>query len=180
METVKLSRAERLDKIFGTSVFAVLLAIFCNVLWGSAFPFIKLGYRLFAIDSSSTASIFCFAGVRFMLGSFLVLLGIGPDDTEEIVEKMADKMMRLRIFSDENDKINRSLSDVDGELLLVSQFTLYAAPPAQAEALYEYCKAYCHRTIPVVESGIFGADMQVELLNDGPFTVVLDSDEIVK
>ena len=81
---------------------------------------------------------------------FLVLLGIGPDDTEEIVEKMADKMMRLRIFSDENDKINRSLSDVDGELLLVSQFTLYAdcrkgnrpsfvhaAPPAQAEALYE-------------------------------------------
>lgn len=124
---------------------------------------------------------------------FLVLLGIGPDDTEEIVEKMADKMMRLRIFSDENDKINRSLSDVDGELLLVSQFTLYAdcrkgnrpsfvhaALPAQAEALYEYCKAYCHRTIPVVESGIFGADMQVELLNDGPFTVVLDSDEIVK
>ena len=75
METVKLSRAERLDKIFGTPVFAVLLAIFCNVLWGSAFPFIKLGYRLFAIDSSSTASIFCFAGVRFMLGSFLVLLG---------------------------------------------------------------------------------------------------------
>lgn len=82
---------------------------------------------------------------------FLVLLGIGPDDTEEIVEKMADKMMRLRIFSDENDKINRSLSDVDGELLLVSQFTLYAdcrkgnrpsfvhaAPPAQAEALYSY------------------------------------------
>lgn len=124
---------------------------------------------------------------------FLVLLGIGPDDTEEIVEKMADKMMRLRIFSDENDKINRSLSDVDGELLLVSQFTLYAdcrkgnrpsfvhaAPSAQAEALYEYCKAYCRRTIPVVESGIFGADMQVELLNDGPFTVVLDSDEIVK
>ena len=74
-ENKTLSRAERLDKIFGTPVFAVLLAIFCNVLWGSAFPFIKLGYRLFAIDSSSTASIFCFAGVRFMLGSFLVLLG---------------------------------------------------------------------------------------------------------
>ena len=75
METVKLSRAERLDKVFGTPVFAVLLAIFCNVLWGSAFPFIKLGYRLFSIETSSTASIFCFAGVRFMLGSFLVLLG---------------------------------------------------------------------------------------------------------
>ena len=74
-ENKTLSRAEWLDKIFGTPVFAVLLAIFCNVLWGSAFPFIKLGYRLFSIDSGNTASIFCFAGVRFMLGSFLVLLG---------------------------------------------------------------------------------------------------------
>ena len=124
---------------------------------------------------------------------FLILLGVAPDDTEEKCRKMADKLCSLRIFDDENDKINRSLSDVDGELLLVSQFTLYAdcrkgnrpsfvhaAPPAQAAALYEYCKAYCRRTIPVVESGIFGADMQIELLNDGPFTVVLDSDEIVK
>ncbi len=74
-ENKTLSRAEWLDKIFGTPVFTVLLAIFCNVLWGSAFPFIKLGYRLFSIDSGNTASIFCFAGVRFMLGSFLVLLG---------------------------------------------------------------------------------------------------------
>ena len=70
-----LSRTEKLDQIFRTPVFAVLLAIFCNVLWGSAFPFIKLGYRLFAIDPGNTASIFCFAGVRFTLGSFLVLLG---------------------------------------------------------------------------------------------------------
>ena len=68
-------RAAKLDKIFGTPVCAVLLAMFCNVLWGSAFPFIKLGYRLFSIDSGNTASIFCFAGVRFMLGSVLVLLG---------------------------------------------------------------------------------------------------------
>ena len=75
MEKTTLSRAEKLDRIFGTPVYAVLLAIFCNVLWGSAFPFIKMGYRLFAIDSANTASIFCFAGVRFMLGSFLVLLG---------------------------------------------------------------------------------------------------------
>lgn len=124
---------------------------------------------------------------------FLVLLGIGADDNENIVEKMADKMMRLRIFSDENDKINLSLRDVGGELLLVSQFTLYAdchkgnrpsfiqaAPPTQAEALYEYCKAYCKRTVPIVESGIFGADMQVELCNDGPFTIVLNSEDIVK
>ena len=75
MEKTTLSRAEKLDRIFSTPVCAVLLAIFCNVLWGSAFPFIKMGYRLFAIDSANTASIFCFAGVRFMLGSFLVLLG---------------------------------------------------------------------------------------------------------
>lgn len=122
---------------------------------------------------------------------FLVLLGIGPEDDEQIMEKMADKMMRLRIFSDENDKINLSLQDVSGGLLLVSQFTLYAdcrrgnrpsfvqaAPPSQAEALYESCKAYCKKTIPVMESGIFGADMQVELCNDGPFTVVLDSLEL--
>ena len=69
MEKTTLSRAEKLDRIFSTPVYAVLLAIFCNVLWGSAFPFIKMGYRLFAIDSANTASIFCFAGVRFMLGT---------------------------------------------------------------------------------------------------------------
>lgn len=124
---------------------------------------------------------------------YLVLLGIAPEDTAEIMEKMVDKLLRLRIFSDENDKINLSLQDVGGSLLLVSQFTLYAdcrkgnrpsfvhaAPPAQAEALYAACKAYCRERVPVVESGIFGADMQVELCNDGPFTVLLDSAEIIK
>lgn len=124
---------------------------------------------------------------------YLVLLGIAPEDTTEIMEKMVDKLLRLRIFSDENDKINLSLQDVGGSLLLVSQFTLYAdcrkgnrpsfvyaAPPAQAEALYEACKAYCQDRVSVVESGIFGADMQVELCNDGPFTVLLDSAEIIK
>lgn len=124
---------------------------------------------------------------------YLVLLGIAPEDTTEIMEKMVDKLLRLRIFSDENDKINLSLQDVGGSLLLVSQFTLYAdcrkgnrpsfvhaAPPAQAEALYEACKAYCRERVPVVESGMFGADMQVELCNDGPFTVLLDSAEIIK
>ena len=75
MEKPTLSRAEKLDQIFSTPVYAVLLAIFCNVLWGSAFPFIKMGYRLFAIETSDTASILCFAGVRFMLGSLLVLAG---------------------------------------------------------------------------------------------------------
>ena len=114
---------------------------------------------------------------------YLVLVGIGQNDTETIVEKMAD----------ENDKINLSLQDVGGQLLLVSQFTLYAdcrkgnrpsfiaaGAPKTAEALYEYMIAYCKQTVPVVEHGIFGADMQVSLCNDGPFTIVLDSDEIVK
>ena len=124
---------------------------------------------------------------------FLVLCGIGPEDTEETAKKMLDKMIRMRIFSDENDKINLSLQDVDGGLLLVSQFTLYAdcrkgnrpsfvnaAPPSLAEPLFNWCVAYCRTQIPVVETGIFGADMHVELGNDGPFTIVLDSDEIVK
>lgn len=123
----------------------------------------------------------------------LVLLGISADDTKEILEKMADKMLKLRIFSDQNDKTNLSITDVDGQLLIVSQFTLYAdcrkgnrpsfikaGAPALANELYEYFKEYCKKTIPIVESGVFGADMKVELCNDGPFTIVLDSDEIVK
>lgn len=123
----------------------------------------------------------------------LVLLGVGVDDTREILEKMADKMLKLRIFADENDKTNLSLTDVNGELLVVSQFTLYAdcrkgnrpsfikaGNPQKANELYEYFKEYCKKTIPIVESGIFGADMKVDLCNDGPFTIVLDSDEIVK
>lgn len=73
----QLSRAEKLDRLFGTPAFAVIIAIFCNAMWGSAFPFIKLGYRLFAIDTADTASILCFAGVRFMLGSVLVLVCVG-------------------------------------------------------------------------------------------------------
>ncbi len=76
MET-QLSRAEKLDRLFGTPAFAVIIAILCNAMWGSAFPFIKLGYRLFAIDTADTASILCFAGVRFMLGSVLVLVCVG-------------------------------------------------------------------------------------------------------
>jgi D-tyrosyl-tRNA(Tyr) deacylase len=123
---------------------------------------------------------------------FLVLLGVGQEDTEEIAEKMADKMMRLRIFSDANDKINLSLQDVGGQLLVVSQFTLYAdcrkgnrpsfvhaGNPETARDLYAHFIAHCRKTIPVVEHGRFGADMQVSLCNDGPFTVVLDSDTIL-
>ena len=97
------------------------------------------------------------------------------------------KMLALRIFEDENGKINRSIRDVGGEILLVSQFTLYAdcshgnrpgfteaAEPGKAKELYEYVIEQCRREIPVVEQGIFGADMKVELLNDGPFTIILE------
>lgn len=118
---------------------------------------------------------------------YLVLLGIGADDTEEDCRRLADKIINLRIFSDENDKINLSLSDVDGELLVVSQFTLYAdcrkgnrpnfiqaAKPEKAEGLYNYFTDYCRSKGKHTETGIFGADMKVELLNDGPFTIVLE------
>ena len=116
---------------------------------------------------------------------YMVLIGIGREDTEETVRKYADKMLKLRIFEDENGKTNLSLAQVEGELLLISQFTLYAdcssnrpgftnaAPPDMAKSLYEYFVEYCREKVPVVEKGEFGADMKVELLNDGPFTIVL-------
>lgn len=122
---------------------------------------------------------------------YLVLIGVSDTDTEAIADKMVRKMLGLRIFEDENGKTNLSLSDVGGALLLVSQFTLYAdckkgnrpsftkaGKPDRANALYEYIISKCKDEVNVVETGSFGADMQVELLNDGPFTIWLDSDEI--
>lgn len=122
---------------------------------------------------------------------FLVLIGVAETDTKAIADKMIKKMIGLRIFQDENGKTNLALKDVDGELLLVSQFTLYAdckkgnrpsfvhsGNPVLAEELYDYIIQECKKSVPVVESGRFGADMKVELLNDGPFTVILDSEEI--
>lgn len=118
---------------------------------------------------------------------YLVLLGVGQGDTQADAQRIAEKMINLRIFSDENDKINLSLKDVGGELLIVSQFTLYAdcrkgnrpnfinaAKPDQANELYEYFIQICKESVPVVESGIFGADMKVSLINDGPFTIELE------
>ena len=118
---------------------------------------------------------------------FLVFIGIADSDTKEIADQYVKKLLNLRIFEDENGKTNLSLKDVNGELLLISQFTLYAdcrkgnrpsfinaGAPDMAKALYEYMIEACRKEIPVVQTGIFGADMQVELLNDGPFTVVLD------
>lgn len=119
---------------------------------------------------------------------YLILLGVGPEDSEKDCEKLVDKIKGLRIFSDENDKINLSISDVSGQLLVVSQFTLYAdcrkgnrpsfvnaAPPALAQKLYEYFVRICNERIcENVQTGIFGADMKVNLENDGPFTVVIE------
>lgn len=119
---------------------------------------------------------------------YVVLLGIGHNDTIETADKLIKKMLHLRIFEDENGKSNLSLLDVDGELLIISQFTLLAdcrkgnrpsfinaAKPEQANQLYEYFIRKCKETVPVVQSGQFGADMKVSLLNDGPFTIILDS-----
>lgn len=118
----------------------------------------------------------------------LVLVGIAQDDTTELAAKMLQKMLHLRIFSDEEDKTNLSLSDVNGELLFVSQFTLYAdckkgnrpsffhaGKPDMANELYKYILKKAKETCPVVETGEFGADMKVSLENDGPFTIILDS-----
>ena len=117
----------------------------------------------------------------------LVFVGAGQDDTKEIADKYLRKLLGLRIFEDENGKTNLSLKDVDGELLIVSQFTLYAnckkgnrpsfieaGEPHMAEALYEYMIEEAKKSVPVVEHGEFGADMKVSLLNDGPFTFILD------
>lgn len=122
---------------------------------------------------------------------FLVLIGVGQGDTKAMADKLVKKMIGLRIFDDENDKINLSLKDVGGNLLLVSQFTLYAdckkgnrpsfiraGAPDEAEQMYEYIIEKCREEFPEVQTGSFGADMKVELLNDGPFTIILDSEEI--
>ena len=119
---------------------------------------------------------------------YLVLIGVGKEDTREDADRLVKKMIGLRIFADENGKINKSLKDVNGGLLLVSQFTLYAdcrhgnrpgfteaAGPDLANELYEYIIESCRQQVPVVETGEFGADMKVELMNDGPFTIILES-----
>ena len=122
---------------------------------------------------------------------FLILLGVAPDDTEEKCRKMADKLCSLRIFDDENDKINLSLDDVGGELLVVSQFTLYgncrkgrrpeflaAARPEVAIPLYEKFVALCREKGIHTETGEFGAEMLVESVNDGPLTLIVDTDQL--
>ena len=123
---------------------------------------------------------------------FMVLIGIKHEDNKEVADLMVKKLLNLRVFSDENDKMNLSLKDVNGELLLVSQFTLYAdckkgnrpsfinsAKPDYANELHEYIIEKCKESGFKVQTGIFGADMKVGLVNDGPVTIVLDSDELL-
>ena len=124
---------------------------------------------------------------------FLVFIGVCNTDTKEIADAMVKKLLGLRIFRDEEGKTNRSLSDVGGSLLLISQFTLYAdchhgnrpsfinaGSPDLANDLYEYIIDSCKKVVPIVQTGIFGADMAVSIENQGPFTIWLDSEEIVK
>lgn len=122
----------------------------------------------------------------------LVLIGVSDTDNEQIADKMLKKLLGLRIFEDNQGKTNLDIHSVNGELLLVSQFTLYAdcrkgnrpsftnaGKPDKAKALYEYIIEKCREQMPqAVQTGIFGADMKVELLNDGPFTVILDSEDL--
>ncbi len=122
---------------------------------------------------------------------FMVLIGVSDSDTKEIADKMVRKMLGLRIFEDENGKTNLSLDSVGGELLLISQFTLYAnckkgnrpsfieaGAPKEASEMYEYIIGKCKEQVSVVERGEFGADMKVSLVNDGPFTIILDSETL--
>jgi len=124
---------------------------------------------------------------------YVVFVGISSTDTPEIADKMISKLLKLRIFEDENGKTNLDIKSTNGELLIISQFTLYAdcrkgnrpsftnaGSPELANELYEYIICKCQEEIEHVNHGIFGAHMLVSLENNGPFTIVLDSDEIIK
>lgn len=127
------------------------------------------------------------ASIAEIQKGFLVLVGIGKNDTKKTIDQYVKKMVNLRIFTDENGKTNLSLKDVNGEILLVSQFTLYAnckkgnrpsffdaGEPEKAQQLYEYMVEKVKEFVPVVQTGKFGALMKVSLINEGPFTILLD------
>lgn len=146
----------------------------------------------FVVQRVTHASVTVDSQVIGKIGNgFMVLIGVADTDTREIADKMVKKMLGLRIFEDENGKTNLDIHTVEGELLLISQFTLYAncrhgnrpsfieaGKPDMANEMYEYIIAKCKEQVPVVGKGEFGADMKVELLNDGPFTILLDSDQL--
>lgn len=147
----------------------------------------------FVVQRVKHASVTIEGNVHGSIGTgFLVLIGISDTDTKEIADKMVSKLIGLRIFEDENGKTNLSLEQVGGGLLLVSQFTLYAdcrkgnrpsfiraGKPDMANEMYEYIISKCRENCSEIGTGIFGADMKVDLLNDGPFTILLDSEEII-
>ena len=146
----------------------------------------------FVVQRVTHASVTVDSQVIGKIGNgFMVLIGVADTDTREIADKMVKKLLGLRIFEDQNGKTNLDIHTVEGELLLISQFTLYAncrhgnrpsfteaGKPDMANEMYEYIIAKCKEQVPVVEKGEFGADMKVELLNDGPFTILLDSDQL--
>lgn len=146
----------------------------------------------FVIQRVANASVTIDGKVHGAIGKgFLVLVGVAETDTKEIADKMIAKLLKMRIFDDENGKTNLALADVGGELLLVSQFTLYAdckkgnrpsftkaGGPEMANAMYEYIISECRNAGYKVETGSFGAHMEVSLLNHGPFTILLDSEEL--
>ena len=146
----------------------------------------------FVVQRVTHASVTVDSQVIGKIGNgFMVLIGVADTDTREIADKMVKKLLGLRIFEDQNGKTNLDIHTVEGELLLISQFTLYAncrhgnrpsfieaGKPDMANEMYEYIIAKCKEQIPVVEKGEFGADMKVELLNDGPCTILLDSDQL--
>lgn len=145
----------------------------------------------FVIQRVTEASVTIDGEISGKIGKgYLVLIGVADTDTKEIADKMIRKMIGLRIFEDEQGKTNLSLAEVDGGLLLVSQFTLYAnckrgnrpsfieaGKPDMANEMYEYIIEKCRESVDEVQTGEFGADMKVQLLNDGPFTILLDSDQ---
>lgn len=146
----------------------------------------------FVIQRVTEASVTIDGEISGKIGKgYLVLIGVADTDTKEIADKMIRKMIGLRIFEDEQGKTNLSLADVDGGVLLVSQFTLYAnckrgnrpsfievGKPDMANEMYEYIIEKCRESVDEVQTGEFGADMKVQLLNDGPFTILLDSDQL--
>ena len=146
----------------------------------------------FVVQRVTHASVTVDSQVIGKIGNgFMVLIGVADTDTREIADKMVKKLLGLRIFEDQNGKTNLDIHTVEGELLLISQFTLYAncrhgnrpsfieaGKPDMANEMYEYIIAKCKEQVPVVDKGEFGADMKVELLNDGPFTILLDSDQL--
>ncbi len=143
----------------------------------------RVAHASVVVDGQTVGS--CGAG-------YMILLGVAEGDTEQDAELLCRKIVNLRIFTDENDKMNRSIKDIDGEMLVISQFTLMAnyrhgnrpdflasAKPDEANRLYEYFMSLAKREVRRVEAGVFGAHMEVSLLNDGPVTIVMDS-EVLK